>query len=351
MLALSDETRSKMKDEWMLLILEMDAVMRVCHATQTKIETRPRGESFRGSSFIVEKTRRRRKAPADIYRDTSAPSESKACLGYYRLPVRCNAYASKEAKGTTLMNPLILRKIMRHPAWPDPDCSLIFQPTPEGSEASNTGKIKASKKKAVKLHKSISVHETKNTAQTEHKSASTSTSVQRSGGGVAFTIEFDGKKPRSKPPQRIALSTRNRVPAGINSAQSSSPIPSYQRPRRNSSAQYSNKNDSSNPKHTQRSLSASQAGPTQNIPLNMSLNPTKNWSRKHRSVEASNAQQPNNLFVSRNTNENIVRQPESQSLYGTNSYTRRSKREQVLLASKILFNGPDDEDTVSYLNL
>lgn len=53
------------------------------------------------------------------------PETERVAIGYLRLPV--TAEACKEARGQTLQRPVVLRQFWRHPAWPDPDPTFIWQ--------------------------------------------------------------------------------------------------------------------------------------------------------------------------------------------------------------------------------
>eukprot|EP00041_Stephanoeca_diplocostata_P006822 m.94721 g.94721 ORF g.94721 m.94721 type:complete len:362 (-) comp16562_c0_seq4:76-1161(-) len=121
MLNMECEIRKLHQQEWISLIIEMDAVMRVCHSHFGSVTTRPRTRSFRGTSFIeLSDSAKRAKASSSLQLVASMRRDSnpRRALGFFRLPL--SADASKEQRGQALQQPAVLRQFMKHPSWPDP---------------------------------------------------------------------------------------------------------------------------------------------------------------------------------------------------------------------------------------
>lgn len=134
MLSLDCNTRGKMQQEWISLIVEMDAVMRVCHSHLGTVDfSRPRTRSFRGESFLDFAPQQHASAAAvarqALCKADPPPAQDRIAVGYLRLPL--SGEASKSSRGQTLQRPIILRQFWRHPSWPDPDSTFIWAPKTE----------------------------------------------------------------------------------------------------------------------------------------------------------------------------------------------------------------------------
>lgn len=152
-LSLDCNTRGRMQQEWISLIVEMDAVMRVCHAHLGTVNfTRPRGRSFRGESFVAAPpTREASRVSCGALRVLSNPHActrgERVAVGYIRLPVTRET-SSKAARGQTLQPAVVLRQFWRHPSWPDPDQTFIWPHQSPSGTSSTTAEEHTSGTKA-----------------------------------------------------------------------------------------------------------------------------------------------------------------------------------------------------------
>lgn len=87
--------------------------------------------SFRGESFCAPgpgEVASHARAKSALAYDVQVPSHvdsERVAIGYLRLPVTTDA--CRAARGQTLQRPVVLRQFWRHPSWPDPDTTFIWQ--------------------------------------------------------------------------------------------------------------------------------------------------------------------------------------------------------------------------------
>ena len=104
--------------------------------------------SFRGESFLAPTYGQERSdaLARDALKQRTSHSgadctgKERVAIGYVRLPV--TAEACKEARGQTLQRPVVLRQFWRHPSWPDPDDTFIWQPRQGGGEQGHAATVK-----------------------------------------------------------------------------------------------------------------------------------------------------------------------------------------------------------------
>lgn len=126
-----------MKQEWIALIIEMDAVMRVCHSYLGTVDfSRPRARSFRGDSCLdppSQNSDAAAKALRALRHPTPTKSEAggeRVAVGYFRLPVvptEASQSHTAQEQVQVLQPPVVLRQFWRHPSWPDPDPTFVWQ--------------------------------------------------------------------------------------------------------------------------------------------------------------------------------------------------------------------------------